>query len=191
MRRRAESPIPAPACAVGCLLGGSAGRWPDRGESGAGPQPDRPWTRGAPALQSGAYAHRVTGHDPEQADRTVRQLADTTDAELIAGIRAALAEVAELAQVWRQSPHWATAAPTERRAYEATQQARAALAELGDAASVAAAVDAVRPVLGCWWPSTPAPAGAAGEAVERLRAAAMHRPSLVRDARQLADQVGE
>lgn len=108
-----------------------------------------------------------------------------SDAELVAGIRAAAREVLDYAEVWRRSEHWQRAAAGEQQAYEAVQAAWAALGALGEDAAVDAAVEAVAPILRAWWPLAPTPAAAAAAAVEHLRMMAIHRPGLVRRARQL------
>jgi hypothetical protein len=128
----------------------------------------------------------LTGrYDPEQAAETVRILAATTDVELAAGVRAAAAAVLELAAAWRHSPVWSSA-EHYRRAYATAERMRVDLAELPDTAPLRDVVAAVAPVLNGWWPTQPAAAAAVGDAVEELRRTAMHRPSLVRDARTIA-----
>jgi hypothetical protein len=125
-------------------------------------------------------------YDPELAERSVRELAGVTDAELAANIRAAYAAVVDRAEAWRQTgwprEHW------ERVAYAALVDGRDGLAKLPVDAPLPGLVQAVSPVLGQWWPHHSAEARDLAAAVERLRAAALHRPPLVRDSRRLASQ---
>lgn len=123
-------------------------------------------------------------YDPERAARSVRELAAVTDADLAGDVRAAAAAVVELAEAWRRGPGWPRT-ETDRAAYATAAAAGTAVAGLDPGAPLQAVVAAVSPILGQWWPDRPAAAEALRAAVEQLRVAAMHRPGLVRTARQL------
>lgn len=126
-------------------------------------------------------------HDPELANETTRRYAAVTDAELTAGIRAAVIEVLQLASSWHAQPGWRqSTGRTGRDAWEAAEQVRAALAGLGEDATVGQLQAAVRPILGAWWP----PRSMLEEAVDRLRTAALHMPRLVQDARRITSKPG-
>ncbi|MGI5186485.1 hypothetical protein ACQEVZ_60665 [Dactylosporangium sp. CA-152071] len=120
---------------------------------------------------------------------TIRELAAVTDAELVAEVLAAAAAVHSAVEVWQAAPAWREDGIGQRIRHTVAQT-RAALELLEDRPGrddVAAAVDAVRPLLSAWWPTSPEPhAPAVVVAVEQLRAAAMHRAPAVRQARELA-----
>jgi hypothetical protein len=123
-------------------------------------------------------------YDPELAKRSMRALAAVTDAQLAEEIRAAAAAVLELAETWRRGEGWPHG-PMDRDTYASAAAAGKALTELPADAALPAVVAAVSPILGQWWPDRPDTAAALHEAVERLRHVAMHRTSLVRDARKI------
>lgn len=133
--------------------------------------------------QVGVYPRAAVGTGRRLIQRaSVRALSTVTDRELIADIRAAAAAVAEAAETWRRGRGWPRA-ERERAGYATVTAVGNALAELDVDALLAAVVDAVRPILGVWWPQHPTQAVALADAVERLRVVAIQRPSLVRDAR--------
>jgi hypothetical protein len=123
-------------------------------------------------------------YDPDLAERSMRALAAVTDAQLAEEIRAAAATVLELAETWRRGEGWPHG-PMDPNTYASAAAARKALTELPVDAPLPAVVDAVRLILGQWWPDRPDTAAALHEAVERLRHVAMHKTSLVRNARQI------
>jgi hypothetical protein len=73
----------------------------------------------------------------------------------------------------------------DRDAYATATATGKTLGELPGDAPLPAVVAAVGPILGKWWPDRPETAAALHEAVERLRDVAMHKTSLVRDARKI------
>lgn len=122
-------------------------------------------------------------HDPERAERAVRELAAMTDAELARSIREAAAAVLALIDegtVRLTGLDWWAA--------DAVEASRRALAELPSDATVPDLVAAVRPLLNAWWPDSPASVRPIHRAVEALRAAAMHMPGLVDDARRITSR---
>lgn len=139
---------------------------------------------GLPGRLAVATVITMVEWDSEAQERSTRAAAAVTDQELVADIRRALAEVASRSAVWwdalpRGHSGLRLAAGTDQAAHDALQQAVAAAAALADD-DVAGAVRAARPVLRVWWPD---PGGEA--AVERLRAAAMHRTQIRREAREI------
>jgi hypothetical protein len=118
-----------------------------------------------------------------RADGEVAELAAVSDAELAADVRAAAAEVLERVEVWRRTADWPR---SEVAPYvDVTARARVAQAALPVDASPSTLADAVRPILNAWWPSG-GPAVELAAAVERLRAAAIHRPTQVKTACRLS-----
>jgi hypothetical protein len=123
--------------------------------------------------------------DPELAERSVRELAATTDAELATAIRTAAAAVGEHARTWRRSTAWRGRA-VESRTYQAAVDALTALAALPADTPPRTLVVTLSPILGAWWPSYPPAAAATAEAVGRLREV-VNRRGLVEAARSMVD----
>ena len=128
---------------------------------------------------------RSTRYDPDLADQAVRDLAAVTDQQLAADIRAAavavLAEVNKLAA----GPTWPSAAH-EKATYATLRHAAEQLTALPVDAGPVDVRAAVGPILGVFWPNSPAVMQPAHDAIEELRHTAMHHWSLVRDAREIA-----
>jgi hypothetical protein len=112
----------------------------------------------------------------------VRDLAAVTDEQLAADIRAAavavLARVDELAAggTWPSAAH-------DKATYATLRRAAKQLAALPADAGPVDLRAAVAPILSVFWPTSPAVMRPAHDALEELRRVAMHRWSLVRDAR--------
>jgi hypothetical protein len=119
-------------------------------------------------------------YDSDLADRSVRELAVVTDADLGAGIRTAYAELVELAKQRRRVEGW-PGEYWEKAAYAVLLDGRDAVAGLSDDVLLAA----VSPVLGQWWPDQSPRARAVAGAVRRLRTAVKIRPRLVVGCRRL------
>ena len=125
---------------------------------------------------------RATRYDPDLAEQAVRDLAAVTDQQLAVDIRAAavavLARVDELAagRTWPMAAH-------DKATYATLRQAAEQLAALPADAGPVDVRAAVAPILGVFWPNSPAEMRPAHDAIEELRRTAMHRWSLVRDAR--------
>ncbi|MEV0732319.1 hypothetical protein [Polymorphospora sp. NPDC050346] len=113
----------------------------------------------------------------------MRELAALRDVDLVDEVRAAAAAVVDLARTWRGTGQPLDDADGDMLA--SVDAAAAVLDRLPADVALDALVDAVRPILGRWWPRHSAGANALADAVERLRGAAMHRPALARDARRL------
>jgi hypothetical protein len=124
--------------------------------------------------------------DDATFETKLRELAAVPDAELVEDIHAAAAAVFAAFEVWRAGPGWSSDSLGVRLAQVVTD-VRAAIAALPAGAGVTATVNAVRPLLGAYWPDRPAAAAATAAAVEQLRAAALHRPSGVAQARTMLD----
>jgi hypothetical protein len=125
---------------------------------------------------------RATRYDRDLAEQAVRDLAAVTDQQLAADIRAAavaaLARVDELVAggTWPAAAH-------DKATYSTLRQAAERLAALPADAGPVDVRAAVAPILGVFWPNSPAVMLPAHDAIEELRQAAMHRWALVRDAR--------
>ncbi|WP_173054943.1 hypothetical protein [Phytohabitans houttuyneae] len=128
-------------------------------------------------------------YDPRRAAEFVRELAATTDAQLVEEIRAAADVVLRLAEVWRGGPGWPHG-PMDRDAYATATVAAKSLAALPSGTPLSAVTVAVGPILNGWWPERPEAAAALHEAVERLRRVAMHKTTLVSDARWITSHGG-
>lgn len=124
--------------------------------------------------------------DPELAERTLLVLAATNDRELAAAIHQAMSRLIQAAEARRSHTSWRQAPATEQAAHTTLQRCAASLASLPVDSELRVVISAVSAVLGRWWPETPASAARVSAAVEQLRAAAMHQPALVRDARRVA-----
>ncbi|MGI5243060.1 hypothetical protein [Dactylosporangium sp. CA-139066] len=122
--------------------------------------------------------------DDAEFEALLHELAAVTDAELVDDIHAAAAAVFDALDAWRARPAWSNDG-VGTRLVQIVASTRTALAALPDGAGVTATVNAVRPLLGAYWPGRPEPAAAAAAAVERLRAAALHRPPGIVQARSM------
>ena len=118
--------------------------------------------------------------DRDTAVESTRRLAAMTDQEVADGIRSAAAAVLTLV-----AARPAGLADLDARAAVEVEQTRRALTVLPADATVSELVIAVAPVLNVWWPDSPAAVRPVHAAVEALRAAAMHTPRLVDDARRI------
>ncbi|MEV0732337.1 hypothetical protein [Polymorphospora sp. NPDC050346] len=127
---------------------------------------------------SGAY-------DPATAAASVRELAALSDVDLADGVRAAAAAVVELAAAWRRTGQ--PLGDYEGDALKTVDDVAAVLNRLPADSTLNMVVDAVTPILHRWWPRWPFDAYALAEAVERLRMAALHQPTLARNARRLVE----
>jgi hypothetical protein len=127
---------------------------------------------------------RGSRYDPDAARRGVRELAAVTDQQLADEIRAAAAAVLARVDELTASGRWPAHAQ-ERLTHAALRRAAEALAALPAGAPAADVQAAAAPILGEYWPDTPAMMRPAHDAIEELRRVAMHRWSLVRDARWL------
>jgi non-ribosomal peptide synthetase component F len=124
------------------------------------------------------------GYDPEQAIRSVRELAAITDDELAADVQVALAHTLEAWATWRADP----AFPRDQlnRDREAlVDKVAVAIRALPDDADLEALVKIARQLLNSAWGLRPGEQPVA-DAVERLRHAAIHRPGLVKESRAIA-----
>jgi hypothetical protein len=125
---------------------------------------------------------RGTKYEPETARRAVRDLAAVPDEQLSAEIRAtataALARVDEVTAGGRWPAH-----PHERLTHTVLRRAADGLATLPADAPATDVRAAAAPILGVYWPNRPAIMRPTHDAIEELRGVAMHRWSLVRDAR--------
>lgn len=129
---------------------------------------------------------RRATYDPDVARRAVRDLAAVTDEQLAAEMRAAAAVVITRVDELAAGGTWPGA--VYDKATHATLHASAA--QVAALASEAAAVDvraAVAPMLGVFWPTSPAAMRPTHDALEDLRQVAMHRWSQVRDARWITN----
>jgi hypothetical protein len=125
---------------------------------------------------------RRARYDPDVAHRALQELAAVTDEQLAAEMRAAAAVVITRVDELAAGATWPVA--VHDKATQATL--RAAAAQLAALPSEAAAVDvraAAAPMLGVFWPTSPAAMRPTHDAIEDLRQVAMHRWSQVRDAR--------
>ncbi|WP_033346775.1 hypothetical protein [Catenuloplanes japonicus] len=124
-------------------------------------------------------------HDEQQAAASVAALAAITEEQLAARIREALLGLVEPVMALYQTGTWPVS-DFDARAVEAFNQAQRVVSA-GGTPVLEAMVAAAAPVLGMWWPDRPAEACAVHEAVERLRYVAMVLPSLVANARGIAE----
>lgn len=127
-------------------------------------------------------------YDQDRAEESVRRLAATTDAELRTGIADAMCEVATAARAWT-SRAGRSLDVRERGLATLVEEVEARMAALPsgeDEAAVHAAIQTVQPLLGQWWPDRPEEAATLHAAVECLRRAAMHTPTLVAHCRRFS-----
>jgi D-serine deaminase-like pyridoxal phosphate-dependent protein len=136
-------------------------------------------------LASEGFADLVVAY-PTTDRRALRELAAVTDEQLAAEIRAAAAVVMARVDQLAAGGTWPIAG--HDKATHATL--RAAAEQLVALPADAAAVDvraAVAPMLGLFWPASPAAMRPAHDAIEDLRQVAMHWWAQVRDARWVTD----
>jgi hypothetical protein len=118
----------------------------------------------------------------DDAKPTLEQLAATTDEQQIIDIRAA-AEVALAAfNVWRQSSAWNRHEKHYQRWGALVDRVAVVLAELPADADLRTVIDAVRPLLNSWWPSSAQQEVTFSAAVDRLRYLTMWRPDRIHQA---------
>ncbi|GAA4460975.1 hypothetical protein GCM10023170_063140 [Phytohabitans houttuyneae] len=127
-------------------------------------------------------------YDRDKAEASMGRLAATTDAELRAGIADAMREVAAAARAWTSSAGRSLVARERGLAALVEEvEARMAAQPAGEGgAAVLAAIETVQPLLGEWWPDRPQEAARLHAAVEQLRRAAMHTPTLVAHCRRFS-----
>ncbi|MEV0733406.1 hypothetical protein [Polymorphospora sp. NPDC050346] len=121
--------------------------------------------------------------DSEMAAAGVRRLAAVRDVDLVDQVRAAAAAVVELAGAWRRTGR--PLGDADGDVLGLVDDVAGVLAGLPDDVDLDVVVAAVTPLLGRWWPRHCASANALADAIEDLRRAALHRPSLARHARRL------
>jgi hypothetical protein len=129
-------------------------------------------------------------YDEAAAEQATAALAATTDELLVADVRAGLAEVVVAQRAWRGSESYPARGNVMRPLFDGLDRlitdAGSAVRALSDDAPLRAVVALVSSILGAYVPARPELAGAVCEAVDRLRWLAISRPSLVDDARRLA-----
>jgi hypothetical protein len=144
-------------------------------------RPPGAWCRTVVSSDDGPV-RRGTNFEPETARRAVRELAAVTDEQLAGEIRAAAAAVLSRVDEVTASGRWPAHAP-ERLTHAALRRVAEALATRPADAPAADVQAAAAPILSVYWPNAPAMMRPAHDAIEELRRVAMHRWSLVRDAR--------
>jgi hypothetical protein len=125
---------------------------------------------------------RGTKYEPETAQRAVRELAAVTDEQLAGEIRTAAALVLARVDELTASGRWPRHAQ-EQLTHAALRRASDEFTALPADADAADVQGAAAPILAVYWPNSPAIMQPTHEAIEELRRVAMHRWSLVRDAR--------
>lgn len=126
--------------------------------------------------------------DEEAANRVVRDLAATTDAQQVSEIVAAVAEALASWRGWRADPTYPPPGAADRAIQDRHERTVTAVtkayAQLPMDADLRAAVGVARGLLGDYI-SDRGGTAAFSEAVDRLRWLAIHRPRLVDDARRM------
>jgi hypothetical protein len=119
----------------------------------------------------------------DDAKLTLEQLAAITDEQQIIDIRAAAEVTLATFDAWRQSPDWNRREKHYQRWGALVDRVAVVLAELPTDADLRTVIDAVRPLLNSWWPSSSEHEVTFSTAVDRLRYLTMWRPDNIHQAR--------
>jgi hypothetical protein len=135
------------------------------------------------------------GFDPELAAASVAELAAITDEQLAADVQVGLAHVLEAWATWRSDPMFPRAghprASLNRDRDVLVAKVAAQIEALPDNADLDTLVNVARRLLNPAWGLGSRGEQTVAEAVERLRQAAIHRPTLVKESRAIAKAVSD
>jgi hypothetical protein len=126
---------------------------------------------------------RVGSTAVDRPKLTLEQLADITDEQQITDIRATAEVALATFDAWRQSPAWNRHEKHYQQWGVLVDRVALVLAELPTDADLRTVIDAVRPLLNEWFPSSGEQEVTFSAAVDRLRYLTMWRPDHIHQAR--------